>query len=73
MKILIALLILSSLSGCATPPRFIANYYNSQDPCQSYGKPQGWQRPDWCYTNNNSYLVTTQRLGPGAARITVIK
>lgn len=48
------------LTGCATPPAFLANYYDSRDPCQSQEfskfdgsrlKPAGYsqqQFPAWC-------------------------
>lgn len=48
------------LTGCATPPAFLANYYDSRDPCQSQEfskhdgsrlKPPGYSQqnfPAWC-------------------------
>ena len=48
------------LTGCATPPAFLANYYDSRDPCQSQEfskfdgsrlKPAGYSinhMPAWC-------------------------
>ena len=40
MKYLLILL----LSGCATPPQFLAAYYNSNDPCQLKTEA----RPSFC-------------------------
>jgi len=49
-----------ALTGCATPPSFLANYYDSRDPCQSQEfskfdgsrlKPPGYTSkdfPTWC-------------------------
>ena len=48
------------LTGCATPPSFLANYYDSRNPCQSQEfskldgsrlKPAGYSQqnfPTWC-------------------------
>jgi starvation-inducible outer membrane lipoprotein len=39
------LILLSSLAlmltACATPPQFVSNYFNAQDPCQS-SRPPGF-------------------------------
>lgn len=39
----VALLLSLTLVGCATPPRWLASHYNSQDPCQNVKT-----MPDWC-------------------------
>ena len=66
MKILIALLMLSSLSGCAV----INHYYNSQDLCQSYNKPKDWTRPDFCGAGSGRVAnINVQRIGPGSYKI----
>lgn len=62
-KLLIATLVLS-LTACATPPRFLAAYGNSQDKCQSYGKGANYQQPDWCYKGNSTTVVVDRR-APG--------
>lgn len=44
--------ILLSLSACATPPQWLANHYNSQDPCQNYYNVPNYQYPEWCGASN---------------------
>lgn len=58
------------LSGCATPPAFLANYYDSRDPCQSQEfsqfdgtrlKPAGYSVkdfPDWCGASRGRTRIT---------------
>lgn len=43
------------LTGCATPPAFLANHYNNMDPCQAHRpeRAQGYQRPNWCGASND--------------------
>jgi hypothetical protein len=53
MKYLIVLL----LTGCATPPQFIANYYNDADLCQKA------QRPSFCGAGNNVIGVVRTTTG----------
>jgi hypothetical protein len=57
---LLALTAVICLSGCATPPAFLANYYDARDPCQTQEfsrlnsarlKPAGYNHsnfPAWC-------------------------
>lgn len=35
------------ISGCATPPRWLADHYNSQDPCQARGRVN-YSLPNFC-------------------------
>lgn len=64
------------LQGCATPPQWLANMYDSNDPCQNYYKVPNYQYPSFCgagqrpayitrdyYTNRP--LTTTTRRGDG--------
>jgi starvation-inducible outer membrane lipoprotein len=37
-----------TLSACSTPPQWLANHYNRQDPCQNYHNRQNYQYPEWC-------------------------
>ena len=72
VKYAVASLVLLSIVGCATPPQFVSNYFNSNDPCQSHGKPQGYKKPTWCGTSSgqvvniqqglsrNNYIITTR-------------
>lgn len=58
------------LTGCATPPAFLANYYDSRDPCQSQEfskfdgsrlKPAGYSIkdwPDWCGASAGRKRIT---------------
>lgn len=36
-------MLIALLCGCATPPRWLAAHYNSQDPCQN-----AKTMPNWC-------------------------
>jgi len=61
------------LSACATPPSFLANYFDRGDPCQTRLKEPGYQIPSACggsgrvgptyvtrdYRTGN-YIATTQ-------------
>ena len=73
MKLTSKLLAMSAvimLSGCATPPAFLANYYDARDPCQTQEfsrlngarlKPQGYnhsQRPAWCGASAGRTRIT---------------
>ena len=74
------------LTGCATNCReacvagfgpgnsvfdSVANYYDTKDPCQMTGKPQGYQYPSFCGSsrgkvyvrkiNSNTYTVTQNK------------
>jgi hypothetical protein len=46
MKIII-LLVAVALTGCASPPQWLADHYNSQDLCQSRNWPMG-REPSYC-------------------------
>jgi len=37
-----------TLTACATPPQFVSDYFNAQDPCQTQNKPAGYQQPGFC-------------------------
>jgi hypothetical protein len=73
MKLTSKLLAMSAvimLSGCATPPAFLANYYDARDPCQTQEfstlngarlKPAGYnhsQRPAWCGASRDRTRIT---------------
>jgi hypothetical protein len=73
MKIL---LIVLALTGCATPPQWLANYYDRNDPCQTgagdparqqlLGRPLGYQQPSFCgagSTRTYIYNQSNQRIG----------
>lgn len=68
MKTLIALTAVL-LTGCATPPAWLANMQDRNDPCQmraELGRPAGYQRPEWCGAGSRrTYIYNTanQRIG----------
>lgn len=68
MKLLIVILTLA-LTACATPPQFLANHYNKQDPCQHYGKVDNYQLPDYCYKNYSYNTYVIERVGPGVYNV----
>jgi len=57
----VALLISLTLVGCATPPRWLAAHYNSQDPCQN-----AKTMPNWCGAGGSGRAViyTTPHQAP---------
>lgn len=59
MKYVLALLAIVNFSGCAV----YADYANSNDPCQSYGKREGYQKPAWCGASTGRTVTVTQPLG----------
>ena len=72
MKTLSLLVLAMMLTACQTPPRFISNHFNAQDPCQYAGKSAGYKLPNWCGAstgkivnvqqglNRNNYIVTVK-------------
>ena len=58
------------LSGCATPPPFLANHYDRKDPCQTQEfskhdgsrlKPEGYavkDFPAWCGAHRGRTRIT---------------
>ena len=73
MKLTSKLLAMSAvimLSGCATPPAFLANYYDARDPCQTQEfskhdntrlKPAGYtinDFPAWCGAHHGRTRIT---------------
>lgn len=56
MKLIIIALSLG-LTACATPPRFLAELYDSNDKCQRQVKP------DWCGSSGPTYVTRDYRTG----------
>jgi starvation-inducible outer membrane lipoprotein len=46
------------LTGCATPPSWLASMYDSNDRCQNYYKVENYKYPDWCGAGSGARLVT---------------
>jgi len=46
------------LTGCATPPAFLANMYDSNDPCQNYYRVKDFKQPSWCGGGSGKRYVT---------------
>jgi len=57
MKTILMAVILLNLTACATPPQWLANYYNNNDPCQSRGQ-ENYQYPSWCGVGSGRTYVT---------------
>jgi hypothetical protein len=67
MKSLLIFVTVMGLTGCATPPQFLADMYDRNDPCQTgqfneterqrLGRPVGYQMPDWCGASKGSVRV----------------
>lgn len=52
------------LTGCAHPPQWLADHYDSRDPCQMRLKPPGHIMPNWCGAGGNKVIIrdyTTNR------------
>lgn len=63
-KTIIVILMLLLLSGCATPPQWLANHFDSQDPCQRY------PHPSWCgASSGRTVIYSTPNNQPLGARI----
>jgi starvation-inducible outer membrane lipoprotein len=46
------------LTGCASPPTWLANYYNSQDKCQNYYQVPNYQYPNYCGASKGTVYIT---------------
>lgn len=45
---LILIILFLTLTGCATPPRWLATMYDNNDPCQARFREEGYKRPSFC-------------------------
>lgn len=57
MKTLIVVLALM-LSGCATPPQWLATMYNRNDRCQNFDRDPNYRQPDFCGSGGGKTYVT---------------
>jgi hypothetical protein len=71
VKFVLALLLAINLVGCATPPRFVSNYHNANDPCQRYGKPDGYAKPNFCGASTGQVVNVQQGLSRNNYIVTV--
>jgi hypothetical protein len=71
VKYAIVLTLLFNLVGCATPPQFVSNYFNANDPCQYAGKREGYQLPNWCGASTGKVLNVQQGLSRNNYIVTV--
>jgi starvation-inducible outer membrane lipoprotein len=71
MKILALLALTMMLSACQTPPRFISQAFNAQDPCQYAGKREGYQLPNWCGASAGKVVNVQQGLSRNNYIVTV--
>lgn len=62
MKTIVIVLALF-LTGCATPPRFLAAMYDSNDPCQRTELIQTGQYPSFCGASKSTYITRDYRTG----------
>lgn len=46
------------LTGCATPPQWLANMYDSNDPCQRVELIEQGKYPSWCGGGSGKRYVT---------------
>jgi hypothetical protein len=67
VKFVLASLLAINLVGCAG----YASFANSQDPCQKYGKAQGYTRPNWCGASTGQVVNVTQGLSRNNYIVTV--
>ena len=66
------------LTGCATPPQFLANYFDRNDICQTREfadngarlKPQGYQQPYGCGGGRTTTAVVRNNAGQQIGVIT---
>lgn len=65
MKTLMAGILTLALTGCATPPQWLAAYFDSQDPCQNVRA-----MPSWCgAASGRTVIYSTPHQGPLGAQI----
>jgi starvation-inducible outer membrane lipoprotein len=65
MKSLVAVGLVLSLTGCATPPQWLANHFNSLDPCQNVNS-----QPSWCGAGaGRTVIYSTPHQQPLGAQI----
>lgn len=53
----VVLVTVLGLSGCATAPAWLAHYYDTTDPCQSYNKSQDHMPPGYCGSARSTVQV----------------
>ena len=64
-----AIILSITLTGCASPPQWMANYYDRQDPCQNHAKVDAYIPPSFCGASaNRAYIYA-----PNGAKIGYIK
>lgn len=76
-----ALLVSILLSGCSTPPMWLANMYDKNDFCQTREfssdgtrlKPQGYQQPSVCSSRGPNYVVKDYNTNRSLTTITQVK
>jgi len=59
MRCIIVISIL--LGGCATAPEWLANYYDSTDPCQSRFKRSDQAPPTYCGSARGHWVMRDNR------------
>jgi hypothetical protein len=62
MKIILMAVILT-LTGCASPPRFLAAMYDNNDPCQKTHLIATGQYPTWCGGTGKTYVTRDYQTG----------
>jgi pyrimidine deaminase RibD-like protein len=75
VKTLILSSVLLSLTGCASQCtkacvfgfgpgnsafEMVANHYDTMDPCQHYGKPDGYKLADFCFSNRGKTVYSVK-------------
>ena len=65
MKILFSAVLALCLTGCATPPRWLASHFDSMDPCQNVNS-----MPSWCGAGaGRTVIYSTPHQQPLGAQI----
>ena len=65
MKILMAVILAITLTGCASPPRWLAAHFDAMDPCQNVNA-----MPQWCgAASGRTVIYSTPHQGPLGAQI----
>lgn len=58
MRTILITVIVLNLTACATPPRFLAQMYDNNDPCQQTHLIKTGQYPNWCGSGSGTRYVT---------------
>lgn len=48
-------------TACATPPAWLANHFDRNDPCQNFYRDPNYRTPDFCGASGNRISIYDNR------------